>query len=259
MATTATNQDALTSTASQERPAMQIAPENLPQHVAIIMDGNGRWAQAQNKDRSYGHIRGAQMVRPIVEESARLGIKVLTLYSFSTENWSRSSDEVQCLMDLYVQYLIAQRDELAANNVRLLHIGRREGLPQQLLDQLDRTCAATSGNTGMTLAVALNYGSRLEITDAVRQIASEVKAGRLDPQQITERTISNHLNTAGLPDPDLLIRTAGEMRLSNYLLWQISYAEFYVAEVCWPQFDVAQYHLALQAYARRKRKFGAVL
>ena len=230
----------------------------LPRHVAIIMDGNGRWAQAQGQPRTYGHAAGANTVRTVVEESGRLGIDYLTLYSFSTENWSRSPEEVSFLMSLYVQHLVGERDELMRNNVRIIQIGRREGLPQQVLDEMDRTMAMTAKNTGLTVAVAVNYGSRSEITDAVRAIAQQVKSGTLEPEEISEQTIADHLYTAGMPDPDLLIRTAGEMRLSNYLLWQISYSELYVADVCWPDFDAAAYHQALAAYAGRKRKFGAV-
>lgn len=231
----------------------------LPRHVAIIMDGNGRWAQAQGKDRTYGHRHGAEAVRPIVTECARLGLDALTLYSFSTENWTRSRDEVDCLMDLYVEYLLSERQLFLDNNVRFRQIGRRDGLPDRVLEELDRTAAMTADNTGMTLALAINYGSRTEITDAVRAIAEAVKKGRLTPGEIDESTIADHLYTAGLPDPDLLIRTAGERRLSNYLLWQISYAELYVADICWPQFDVEQLHMALHDYAGRKRKFGAVV
>ena len=231
----------------------------LPRHVAIIMDGNGRWAVAQEKDRTFGHRRGAQAVRPIVEESARLGLEALTLYSFSTENWTRSSHEVQFLMNLYVEYLLREREQLAQNNIRFVQIGRREGLPGDVLDELDRAVEMTADNTGLTLALAINYGSRGEITDAVRAIAHKVRDGRLEPDAIDERTITDHLYTAGLPDPDLLIRTAGEMRLSNYLLWQISYAELYVADVCWPDFDIAHFHTALKNYAHRQRKFGAVV
>ncbi|HEX7009817.1 MAG TPA: isoprenyl transferase [Phycisphaeraceae bacterium] len=240
-------------------PELELPRQSLPDHIAIIMDGNGRWAVKQGRDRTYGHRCGAEAVRPIVTECARLGLNVLTLYSFSTENWTRSNQEVQFLMRLYVEYLRAERQRLEDNNIRFIQIGRREGLPAEVVDALDEVTQRTAHNTGLTLALALNYGSRTEITDAVRAIAREVRAGRLDPDAITEQTISDRLYTAKLPDPDLLIRTAGEMRLSNYLLWQISYAELYVADVCWPQFDVHQLHEALRAYAKRQRKFGAVL
>ena len=231
----------------------------LPRHIAVIMDGNGRWARAQGKDRSYGHRQGGERIRPLVTECAKLGIEALTLYSFSTENWTRAQEEIDFLMGLYVEYLIAERDELNNNNIRFMQLGRRDGLPQQVLDELDKTVALTKANTGLTLALALNYGSRMEITDAMREIARKVKAGELDPEAITEDTIENHLYSAGLPDPDLLIRTAGEMRLSNYLLWQISYAELYITDICWPEFDLEQLHKALDAFAGRKRKFGQVV
>ena len=246
-------------TTTSSPPMLDLPRSSLPDHVAMIMDGNGRWAEAQGKDRAFGHERGAETVRVIVTECAKLGLNVLTLYSFSTENWTRSKEEVQFLMGLYVNYLIAERQALMDNNIRLVQIGRREGLPRIVLRELDRTLEQTAPNTGLTLVVAINYGSRTEITDSVRHIAQRVKAGGLDPADITEQTISDHLYTAALPDPDLLIRTAGEMRLSNYLLWQISYAELYVADVCWPDFDAAQLHLALTAYAKRNRKFGNVV
>ncbi len=232
----------------------------LPRHVAVIMDGNGRWAVARGKKRMLGHVEGAKAVRAIVTECARLKLDVLTLYSFSIENWKRPADEVNFLMDLYVDYLQQERATMLENNVRFAQVGRREGLPVRVLEELDRTLRATAHCTGLTLALALNYGSRTEITDAVRAIASEVQAGRLKPANITEQTVSQHLYTAQLPtpDPDLLIRTAGEMRISNYLLWQISYAELYVADVCWPDFSVEHLHQAFRAYAQRQRKFGGV-
>ncbi|MCC7203515.1 MAG: isoprenyl transferase [Phycisphaeraceae bacterium] len=239
--------------------AVDLDAKSLPRHVAIIMDGNGRWARAQGKPRVYGHEHGARNVNPIVTECAKLGIEVLTLYAFSTENWLRSKAEVEFLMGLLLQFLEAELPTMLANNVRFKQIGRREGLSPTVLEMIDRTTAATAGNTGLTLALAVNYGSRAEITDAVRAIARKVKAGELDPSAIDQGVISDHLFTAGLPDPDLLIRTAGEMRLSNYLLWQSSYAELYVADVCWPDFDVVQLHEALRAYARRTRKFGEVV
>jgi len=230
----------------------------LPRHIAVIMDGNGRWARRQGKARAFGHARGAEAVRPIVTECARLNLEVLTLYSFSTENWSRSSDEINFLMDLYVEYLNSERRTMMDNNVRFAQIGRREGLAPRLLEEIDRTIELTRGNTGLTLVLAINYGSRAEITDAVRALAKQVQAGTLAPEAIDEAVIAQHLYTQRWPDPDLLIRTAGEMRVSNYLLWQISYAEIYVSEVCWPEFDVGELHKALREYARRTRKFGAV-
>lgn len=240
-----------------ERPPQ--TPDHLPKHLAIIMDGNGRWATARGMNRSKGHVAGADAVRPIVTHCSDLGLEALTLYSFSTENWTRSHDEVSFLMDLYCEYLISERPLFIENNVRFKQIGRREGLPQRVLDELDATAALTEHHTGLTMSLAINYGSRAEITDAVQTIAKQVQAGTLAPEAITPDTIGSHLYTAGLPDPDLLIRTAGEMRLSNYLLWQLSYAELYVADVCWPDFDVEELDKAFTAYADRTRKFGAVV
>jgi len=231
----------------------------LPKHIAIIMDGNGRWAQQRGKERIYGHQEGAKIVRDIVTECARLELDVLTLYSFSLENWKRPENEIQFLMDLYIEYLIAERETMMQHNVRFAQVGKREGLSDHVLAELDRTVEMTSENTGLILALALNYGSRAEITDAAKAIAKKVQDGELDPDQITEQVVADHLYTANLPDPDLLVRTAGEMRISNYLLWQISYAELYVADVCWPDFNVDQLHDAIRAFAQRQRKFGGVI
>jgi undecaprenyl diphosphate synthase len=226
--------------------------------VAVIMDGNGRWAVEQGRSRIEGHRAGARAVREIITECGRLGLEALTLYSFSLENWKRPADEVGALMALLLEYLRRERRELIDNNVRFRQVGRRAGLPDDVLTAIDDTAAATADCTGLTLCLALNYGARAEITDAVRAIARAVRAGELDPEEIGERTIADHLYTAGLPDPDLLIRTAGEMRISNYLLWQISYAELYVTDVFWPDFRVAHLHDALREYARRSRRFGAL-
>lgn len=231
----------------------------LPKHIAIIMDGNGRWAQARGKNRSYGHKAGAEIVRPIVTECSDLGLEALTLYAFSTENWTRSREEIDTLMDLYVAYLESERQLFFDNNVRFNQIGRREGLPNQVLDTLDRMQEDTAKHDGLTMTLALNYGSRSEITDAMRAIATKVAKGVLPPGDIDEQTIAEHLYTHDLPDPDLLIRTAGEMRLSNYLLWQLSYAEFYVTDVCWPEFSVDELHKALAAFKGRTRRFGGVV
>jgi len=239
-------------------PAASVPPERMPKHVAIIMDGNGRWARSRGKPRYAGHRAGADVVRVITEEAARIGLKQLTLYSFSTENWNRPKEEVALLMDLYVEYMRAQRKLFLDNNIRFAQIGRTENLPPGVLAEFQTTLDATRNNTGLTLCLAVNYGSRTEITDAVRAIAGKVKEGVMDPAGITQETISAHLNTAGMPDPDLLIRTAGEMRVSNYLLWQISYAEIYVTDTLWPDFTAESLHLALQAYAARDRRFGRV-
>ncbi len=231
-------------------------PEVLPRHVAIIMDGNGRWARKRDKPRYFGHQHGAQAVRPIVTECAKLGLEALTLYSFSMENWKRPAEEIDFLMDLYTEYLEAERGTMMENNVRFRQLGRREGLPTNVLDELDRTTEMTSKNTGLVLALALNYGSRTEITDAVRKLAIRVASGEITPDQIDEAAISSELYSTGLPDPDLLIRTANEMRISNFLLWQISYAELWVTPTLWPDFTVEHLHEALRSYARRQRRFG---
>ena len=242
-------------------PQSTLAPppqDRLPRHAAIIMDGNGRWARKQGLPRFAGHRAGAKTVRLIVEECARLGLQQLTLYSFSTENWNRPPEEVALLMDLYVEYMRSQRQLLIDNNIQFAQIGRRDGLPPIVLEELQNTLDATKHNTGMLLCLAINYGSRSEIADAVRQIASEVRAGTLNPDAITEKSVSDRLYTAGMPDPDLLIRTAGEMRLSNYLLWQISYAEFYVTSVFWPEFTIDELYKAFHNFASRNRRFGGV-
>jgi len=232
--------------------------ERLPRHVAIIMDGNGRWAQQRGAERIRGHEAGAENVREIVTHCARLGLEALTLYSFSTENWNRPIDEVAQLMKLYVKYLIKEREEIMDNGVRLIQLGRREGLPDDVLRELDKTAAMSRDNSGMKLCLALNYSSRIEIVDAIRSIAKRAVAGELDPEQIDEAVVSDSLYTAGVPDPDLMIRTAGEMRVSNFLLWQISYSELYVTDVFWPDFHADELNKALAAYAQRDRRFGRV-
>jgi undecaprenyl diphosphate synthase len=241
------------------RSALGIPREKLPRHVAIIMDGNGRWAQRQGLPRVKGHEAGAANVREIVTHAARLGIDCLTLYSFSTENWNRPLEEIAHLMRLYVEYLIRERVEIMDNDIRLVQIGRREGLPDEVLRELDETASVAKNNRGMTLCLALNYSSRAEIVDAVRAIARKVAAGSLDPAEIDEVRVSDALYTAGLPDPDLLIRTAGELRVSNFLLWQISYAEIYVTDVLWPEFGSGDLNAAIQEYARRDRRFGGLI
>ncbi len=243
---------------SERESQLGLPAEVLPHHVAIVMDGNGRWAQAKGKSRTVGHARGAEAVLPIVTECAQLRIEAVTLYALSTENLlRRPDDEVAALMGLYEQYLISERKQLLDNNMRFRHIGRRDGMPPTVLAELDRNAELTQQNTGMELALALNYGSRQEITDAVRTIGEKVASGELSPDAIDESLIENHLYTAHLPEPDLLIRTAGEKRVSNFLLWQISYAEIWVTETFWPDFDVEHLHTALRDYARRRRNFGA--
>jgi len=245
-------------TFTSARAELGIDPERCPAHVAIIMDGNGRWAQRLGLERSAGHAAGATVVRKIVQEGARLGLEALTLYSFSSENWNRPSDEVRALMDLYAEYLVRERPTVMANNVRLRHLGRREGLPERVLNELDESVEVSSTNTGMWLNLALNYGGRAELADAVAGLARDVAAGKLAPEAVDEQAIAGALQTAGQPDPDLLIRTAGEMRISNFLLWQVSYAEMYITDTYWPDFDEAEFHKALVAYASRHRRFGGL-
>ena len=234
------------------------AAANLPRHVAVIMDGNGRWAKSRHLPRIEGHRRGADSAREIIRTAGELGIKYLTLYGFSAENWNRPKDEVDALMKYLVHYLKTETKDLNKNNVRLEVIGQIHRLPDTVQEHLAKAIATLSKNNGLTLVMALSYGSRLEIVDAVRQIAEKVKAGKLDPGDITESVISDHLWTRLLPDPDLLIRTSGEMRLSNFLLWQISYAELVITPTLWPDFKKPQFIAALEEYAKRHRRFGGV-
>jgi undecaprenyl diphosphate synthase len=238
--------------------AIGLDPERMPAHIAVIMDGNGRWAHQRSLPRHEGHARGAQSVRVTVEECCRLGVRQLTLYCLSSENWKRPQAELDFLMALLEQYLIHERALILEQNIRFRVIGRRSGLPPRVLDEIDESVRLSSTNTGLTLCLAINYGARGELADAVRDIARQVEAGVLDPEAIDEDTISAALYTAGMPDPDLLIRTAGEMRVSNYLLWQISYAELWVTERCWPDFDPETLHQALRDYAGRQRRYGGL-
>jgi len=230
----------------------------LPRHVAVIMDGNGRWANLHDMPRIEGHRRGSENVREIVTACARLGVECLTLYSFSMENWRRPKEEVDFLMTLYAQYLAQERGTILENDVQLIQLGRREGLPPEVLRELDVTAAASKNNGGLKLCLALNYGSRAEIVDAVKSIAGRVRDGVLQPEEIDEALISESLYTAGLPDPDLLIRTGGEMRVSNFLLWQISYAELYVTTVLWPEFRQDNLFEAIRTFTARERRYGDV-
>ena len=238
--------------------AAQIDPDRLPRHVAIIMDGNGRWARQRGLPRIEGHRRGVESVRSTVEECCRLGVRQLTLYCLSVENWKRPQQELDFLMTLLQHYLIEERVEIMEQNIRFTTIGRRSEMPDPVLREMDESIRLSRHNTGMNLCLAINYGGRTELVDAVRAIAELVRQGSLDPAEITESTVNDALYTAGMPDPDLLIRTAGEMRVSNFLLWQISYAELWVTELCWPDFDRAALHQALRAYATRERRFGGL-
>jgi len=233
-------------------------PERLPRHIAVIMDGNGRWAVERGRQRVEGHLRGADVVRRMVTECCKLGLEVLTLYCFSAENWKRPPAEVEFLMGLLKQYLIDERQLLLDQNIRFRILGRRAGLPADVQAEMDQSLRCTAANTGLTLCLAINYGSRAEIVDAVKSIAERVRLGLFHPNDLDEATIDAALDTAGLPDPDLLIRTAGEMRLSNYLLWQISYAELWVTPKCWPDFDEATLHEACRDFAKRDRRFGGL-
>ena len=239
-------------------PTLDIPLNRRPRHIAIIMDGNGRWAERQSLPRIAGHERGVASVRRTTEECARLKIEQLTLYCLSSENWKRPQTEINFLMHLLEQYMIEERTTIMENNVRVRMIGRRDDIPEKVLHELDKTVEMSSTNTGLWLNLAINYGGRAEIADAVRAIATKVAAGELSPAAIDETTISSHLYTASAPDPDLMIRTAGEMRISNFLLWQISYAEIWVTTKCWPEFDEPTLHEAIAAYAARKRSFGGL-
>lgn len=245
-------------TPQQAADMLGVPPGSLPRSVAIIMDGNGRWATSRGLSRSEGHEKGAANVRSIVTEAARLGLEALTLYSFSIENWRRPADEVDTLMHIYALHLRQERETIIANNIRLRHFGRRDGLPPPVLNELDESVRRSADNTGMFLGLALNYGSRTEIVDAVRRIARRVADGEVAPDDITDATVAGSLDTADVPDPDLVIRTSGELRISNFLLWQISYAELYVTDVYWPDFHVEQFHDALRDHAHRNRRFGDV-
>lgn len=245
--------------AAQE--AVQEAVQNSTplHHIAIIMDGNGRWAQKQGFQRAFGHRVGAETVEKIVAECVRLGIEYLTLYCFSNENWKRPKLELRAIMRLLEHFMVSSRPMMKKNNVRLKIIGRPDGIPASALRKMEESVSLSASNTGLVLTLAINYGGRQEIVDAARSIAEEAVKGTLNPENIDEKTVSNHLYTAGTPDPDLLIRTAGELRLSNYLLWQLSYAELWVTDVCWPDFTEELLHDAIEAYRQRVRRFGAVL
>ncbi|MCA8970224.1 MAG: isoprenyl transferase [Planctomycetes bacterium] len=230
----------------------------LPRSVAVIMDGNGRWARKRGFLRIRGHRKGVDAVRTTVTECARLGLEALYLYAFSTENWSRPKAEVDFLMKTLGEFLVAERPTLMKNNVRLTHCGRIEALPADIRGTLHETEALTKDNTGLTLCLALSYGGRQEVVDAAREVARAAMKGEIDVEDIDERAFAARLYRPELPDPDLLIRTAGQMRVSNFLLWQISYAEFYVTETCWPDFDEHELQRAFEAYARRDRRYGRI-
>ncbi|MHC4078707.1 MAG: polyprenyl diphosphate synthase [Planctomycetota bacterium] len=231
----------------------------VPRSVAIIMDGNGRWARQRGFDRIRGHERGAEAVRETVEQCAQLGVEALTLYAFSEENWRRSAVEIKLLMKLLQRFLVQERPTMMDNNVRLLHAGRTDKLPEKVLATMQESLDLTASNTGLRLCLALSYGGRSELVDAMKQIVRKAREGSLDVEQVDEALIHAHLYQPDLPDPDLLIRTAGELRVSNFLLWQISYSEIHVADVCWPDFRKQHLWAAFEDFGRRVRKFGAVV
>ena len=235
---------------------VELDPARLPQHVAVIMDGNGRWAERRGLSRLQGHRAGKQSVRAIVEATRRVGIPYLTLYAFSTENWGRPPREVDGLMSLLRRYLASELDKMMKNEIRLLAIGNVRRLPPAVREVLRATIEATRHNTKMTVILAVSYSGREEIAHAMRRIARGVQRGEINPTAITPDTIAEHLSTAGIPDPDLLIRTSGEMRVSNFYLWQIAYSELYVTETLWPDFREREYLEALDYYQRRQRRFG---
>ena len=246
------------SSADAEALKARIDHSRMPRHVAIIMDGNGRWAQQRRLTRVAGHREGIKSVRDIVEASAEIGLEVLTLYAFSTQNWSRPKREVNTLMNLLIRYLRREIPEMMENDIRLMAIGDIQGLPSNVQEMLAFAMEKTGGNRGLTLNLALNYGGQTEICHAARQIARKVREGLIRPEEIDEDLFSRHLYTAGLPEPDLLIRTSGEMRVSNFLLWQLAYAEFWITQTLWPDFRRAEFLQALIDYQKRERRFGRV-
>ena len=235
-----------------------VPADKIPRHIAIIMDGNGRWARERGLPRIEGHRRGSEAVRACTAACLEAGVPYLTLYAFSKENWQRPADEVKALMNLLDRFLAERIAEIMDRNIRLRAIGHLQDLPEKARRRLDDAIERSAGNTAMTLTLALSYGARTEIADAARAIAREVRAGTLDPETITEETVSSRLYTAGQPDPDLLIRTSGEMRISNFLLWQLSYTEIVVTPKLWPQFTKEDLFAAIREYAGRHRRFGGV-
>jgi undecaprenyl diphosphate synthase len=250
--------DSLKPSAREERLLAELDANKLPQHIAVIMDGNGRWARRRHLPRITGHRAGVQSARAVIETCARLNIPALTLYAFSMENWRRPKAEIDFLMRLLREYLRKELPVLHRNNIRMLVIGRTDQLPEAVRTDIDRAMQLTAGNSGMQLAVALNYGGRAELVDAFNRILERMKESGLIYARVDEEMISQNLYTAGVPDPDLLIRTSGEMRVSNFLLWQIAYAEIYVTETLWPDFTRAQLFEALLDFQKRERRYGGL-
>jgi len=236
----------------------ELDPERIPQHVAIIMDGNGRWAKKRLLNRIRGHEKGVEAVKTVVRTARKLNIAVLSLYAFSTENWQRPQPEISGLMLLLRRFLSSERQTLVDNEIRLNAIGQIARLPREVRDSLDSVMAETAGNRKMTLNLALSYGGRTEIIGMVKAIASRVKQGDLDPTEVTSQVVADHLYTGGMPDPDLLIRTSGETRISNFMLWQIAYAELFFTTTLWPDFNEAEFLQILVDYQNRERRFGSV-
>lgn len=234
----------------------QLEPNNIPKHVAFIMDGNGRWAKKQGQHRLFGHAAGVESVKEIIKTAREIGVQFLTMYAFSTENWNRPAEEVMGLMDLLVQAITNETDEMHKNGVRLQTIGDISALPESCVHSLNDAIEKTANNTALTLVLALNYSARWEITNACRSLAEKVSLGEMSPEEITETAINDVLNTAGIPDPELLIRTSGECRISNFLLWQLSYTELYFTSIHWPDFRKEAFLKAINAYQQRERRFG---
>lgn len=230
----------------------------IPRHVALILDGNGRWAKRRGLPRTMGHKEGCKTVEKTVETAARMGIRYLTVYGFSTENWKRSAEEVGALMQLFRFYMVRLLKVASENNVRVKMIGDRRRFDQDIIEGIGRLERETKDNTGLTFVIAVNYGGRDEIVRAAAKLAADVKDGKLDAAQLSEETFASYLDTAGMPDPDLLIRTSGEIRLSNYLLWQLAYTEIYVTDTLWPDFDQEELEKAILQYNKRERRFGGV-
>ena len=231
---------------------------NIPNHVAIILDGNGRWAKKRMMPRQYGHAKGAQVVEQICEDAWNMGIQYLTVYAFSTENWNRPDSEVKILMDIFSKYMVDKLQKVGQKNMKIRFIGERSRLDKAMIEKIENLEESTKDNTGLNFTVALNYGSRDEMVRAMRKMAAEIKEGKLEPEDITEEKYNTYLDTAELPDPDLLIRTSGEQRLSNYLLWQLASTEFYFTDVMWPDFNKEELAKAVEWYANRDRRYGKV-
>ena len=230
----------------------------IPKHIAIIMDGNGRWAQKRDQPRIFGHLQGAKILPDLLSEAYEMGVQAMTLYSFSWENWKRPAEEVEFIMSLAVEQLQSERQRMLEKQIRFVHVGSKEGLPQRLVDELNVTTEATAQFNGPTLLLALNYGARHELAEATKAIAQKVAAGEMSLDDIQDETLGEHLYTTGVPEPDLLIRTGGDQRLSNFLLWQVSYTELYFTQTLWPDFSIKTLHEAIREFSNRHRRFGGL-